>query len=225
MLNRSFDRTRVGCAGQYAVCVPQTESGRIDGRSLRYAGRRDELLDAVTAYVLDHGVSGLSMRPLAKQIGVSHASLLHHFGTKENLLAEVIENLRRESIPPALRSGAVDDPLVLLTAWWADRTAKPVLRRFRVMLEIYVQAVLDPDRHERFLDRFVGQWVEALETGLRGASCPEDQVTPMATLILAQVRGLSLDLLATGDRERVDSAFAVLRDGLAAQLAQWRPNS
>ncbi|MFM1728202.1 TetR/AcrR family transcriptional regulator [Prescottella soli] len=195
---------------------------QVDGRSLRYAGRRDELLSAITEYVIENGVAGLSMRPLAKQIGVSHASLLHHFGTKENLLAEVIENMRRESIPPALLSGAADDPLALLTAWWADRTSEPVLRRFRVMLEIYVQAVLEPERYERFLDRFVGQWVSALEAGLRGAGCPDGQVTPTATLLLAQMRGLSLDLLGTGDRERVDEAFALLRDELAARVERWR---
>ncbi|WP_430332929.1 TetR/AcrR family transcriptional regulator [Rhodococcus sp. ACT016] len=194
----------------------------VDGRRLRYAGRRDDLLNAITNYVIENGVSGLSMRPLAKDIGVSHASLLHHFGTKENLLAEVIENMRRETIPPALISGTADDPVALLTQWWTERTAEPVLRRYRVMLEIYVQAVLEPDRYDRFLDQFVGQWVAALENGLRRAGCPDAHVTPEATLILAQVRGLCLDLLGTGDRDRVDAAFALLRDWLAARIEQWR---
>lgn len=204
--------------------VPPSGQGdkEVDGRRLRYAGRRHDLLNAITKYVIENGVSGLSMRPLAKDIGVSHASLLHHFGTKENLLAEVIENMRRETIPPALISGTADDPVALLTAWWTERTAEPVLRRYRVMLEIYVQAVLEPDRYERFLDHFVGQWITALENGLRSAGCPDAHVTPEATLILAQVRGLCLDLLGTGDRDRVDAAFALLRDWLATRIEQWR---
>lgn len=194
----------------------------VDGRSLRYAGRREELLDAITAYVIDHGVSGMSMRPLAKEIGVSHASLLHHFGTKESLLAEVIEKLRGESIPSELTSGGAADPVALLAHFWSGRTGEQALRRFRVMLEIYVQAVLEPHRHERFLDHFVVQWVSALEAGLREAGCPETEVTAAATLILAQVRGLTLDVLATGDRGRVDAAFALLLDDFTARVARWR---
>ncbi|XGU19031.1 TetR/AcrR family transcriptional regulator [Rhodococcus sp. 3Y1] len=42
------------------------------------------------------------MRQLAKAVGVSHASLLNHFDSKENLLSEVIENMRGESIPIAV---------------------------------------------------------------------------------------------------------------------------
>ncbi|MFC7450001.1 MULTISPECIES: TetR/AcrR family transcriptional regulator [Rhodococcus] len=197
------------------------ESDRVDKRTMRYAGRRDELLASVTEYVIANGVGELSMRPLAKAVGVSHASLLHHFGSKENLLAEVIEGMRGESIPAELLAESGADPIALLTGWWEERTAPETLPRFRVMLEIYVQAVLEPGGHERFLEHFVGQWLAVLEHGLRGAGCPEEQVRQVATLILAQIRGLTLDLLATGDRERVDRAFAFLVDDLAARVRGW----
>ncbi|MGW6378429.1 TetR/AcrR family transcriptional regulator [Rhodococcus sp. NPDC055112] len=197
------------------------ESDRVDKRTLRYAGRRDELLASVTEYVIANGVGDLSMRPLAKAVGVSHASLLHHFGSKENLLAEVIEGMRGESIPAELLAESGADPIALLTAWWDARTAPETLPRFRVMLEIYVQALLDPAGHERFLEHFVGQWLAVLEHGLRGAGCPDEQVPQVATLILAQIRGLTLDLLATGDRPRVDRAFAFLVDDLAARVRGW----
>jgi AcrR family transcriptional regulator len=198
-----------------------TGTERVDGRTLRYAGRRDELLDAVTAYVIEHGVADLSMRPLAKVVGVSHASLLHHFGSKENLLAEVIERMRSDTIPAELTTGNVDDPIALLRSWWSVRMAPDELLRFRVMLELYVQAVLKPDQNPRFLDKFIGQWLAALESGLRAAGCPDGEVSANATLILAQIRGLSLDLLATGDRDRVDAAFEAYVGMLAGTVAGW----
>ncbi|CRK53983.1 TetR family transcriptional regulator [Rhodococcus sp. RD6.2] len=202
-----------------------TGTGRIDGRTLRYAGRRDELLDAVTAYVIEHGVAELSMRPLAKAVGVSHASLLHHFGSKENLLAEVIERMRGESIPVELTAEKLDNPMEILRTWWQVRMQPAQLSRFRVMLEIYVQAVLKPDQNPRFLDRFVGQWLTVLESGLRAAGCPDTEVSARATLILAQVRGLTLDLLATGDQDRVNRAFETYVDALAVTVAGWsRPS-
>ncbi|WP_137876582.1 TetR/AcrR family transcriptional regulator [Rhodococcus sp. Q] len=202
-----------------------TGTGRIDGRTLRYAGRRDELLDAVTAYVIENGVAELSMRPLAKSVGVSHASLLHHFGSKENLLAEVIERMRGESIPVELTAENLDNPMEILRTWWQVRMQPAQLSRFRVMLEIYVQAVLKPDQNPRFLDRFVGQWLTVLESGLRAAGCPDAEVSARATLVLAQVRGLTLDLLATGDRDRVNRAFETYVDALAVTVAGWsRPS-
>ncbi|GAA4484573.1 TetR/AcrR family transcriptional regulator [Rhodococcus olei] len=198
-----------------------TGAERVDKRTLRYAGRRRQLLDAITAYVVAHGVADLSMRPLAKEVGVSHASLLHHFGSKENLLAEVIEDMRGESIPAELLSETGGDPIELLRSWWGVRMAPDALPRFRVMLEIYVQAVLRPDENARFLEHFVGQWLEVLEAGLRAAGCPEEEAAAEATLILGQVRGLSLDLLATGDRDRVERAFDRYVDGIAAKLDRW----
>ncbi|MFF0816337.1 TetR/AcrR family transcriptional regulator [Rhodococcus sp. NPDC003318] len=193
----------------------------VDRRSLRYAGRREELLGAVTEYVIANGVTDLSMRPLAKQIGVSHASLLHHFGSKDNLLAEVVESMRGESMPDPGVFENLDNPAESIRAWWALRMAEGELSRFRVLLEVYVRALLHPAENARFLENFVGQWLAVLESGLRAAGCPEDEVPSQATLILAQVRGLSLDLLATGDRGRVDRAFELFVTGIEAKLAAW----
>lgn len=197
------------------------EAGRVDKRSLRYAGRREELLDAVTEYVVEHGVADLSMRPLAKEVGVSHASLLHHFGSKENLLAEVTEAMRREAIPAALTVESGRDPVGLMGQWWNAQMAPDMLPRFRVMLEIYVRAVLYPDRYVRFLEHVVGQWLAFLDAGVRAAGCPDDQASAEATLILGQIRGLALDLLATGDRDRVDAAFERFVADIEGKLTRW----
>ena len=81
---------------------------------------------------------------------------------------------------------------------------------------------LDPARFERFLEHFVGEWLAALEVGLRRADCPPDRVADTATLILAQIRGLLLDLLATGDRDRVDRSFLLFVDTIDIYARSWR---
>src|SRR6478609_2759804 len=48
--------------------------------------RRQELLDQVVRYLADHGLAGASLRPMAKALGVSLNGLVHHFGTKADLL-------------------------------------------------------------------------------------------------------------------------------------------
>ena len=189
-------------------------SERVDGRSLRYRHRRPELLEAATDYALDHGVTNLAMRPLAEAIGVSHATLLHHFGTRENLIAEILENVRQSTpLPPADEDA--------LTALWAHWTSPEGRRQFRLLFETYGQALMAPDRHQRMLEHVVADWLDVIAGYLDGAGCPAGERDGLATFILAQVRGLQLDLLTTDDRGRAEAAFAVLRDTLEQRRATW----
>ncbi|WP_284125918.1 TetR/AcrR family transcriptional regulator [Parerythrobacter aestuarii] len=54
---------------------------------------REMLLPQLAAHVLDHGLAGLSLRPLAKAAGTSDRMLLYHFGSKEKLVAGLLEYL------------------------------------------------------------------------------------------------------------------------------------
>jgi AcrR family transcriptional regulator len=54
--------------------------------------RRAELLDEVVSYLGRHGVAGVSLRPVARALGVSVNALVHHFGSKDEL---VVAALRR----------------------------------------------------------------------------------------------------------------------------------
>lgn len=71
---------------------------------------------------------------------------------------------------------------------------------FRSFFEGYALALRRPELFAAFLDTVVQDWLDDL--------CPPmDEAT--ATLAVATIRGLLLDLLATGDRQRVDAAFAL----------------
>ncbi|TWP35284.1 TetR/AcrR family transcriptional regulator [Leekyejoonella antrihumi] len=77
--------------------------------------RRDELLQQATDYALEHGLIGLSLRPMAAALGTSDRMLLYHFGSKDALVIAVIdESTRRSSevlrdLPPAqtVRAGVL----------------------------------------------------------------------------------------------------------------------
>ena len=52
---------------------------------------RESLLPALAAHVLEHGLGGASLRPLAKAAGTSDRMLIYHFGNKEDLISELLE--------------------------------------------------------------------------------------------------------------------------------------
>src|SRR5262252_7386676 len=57
--------------------------------------RRQDLTAATLEYVLRHGLIGLSLRPLAASLGTSDRMLIYHFGSKANLVTEVMELANR----------------------------------------------------------------------------------------------------------------------------------
>jgi AcrR family transcriptional regulator len=154
--------------------------------------RRVAVLAKAADYVLERGLAGLSLRPLAKALGTSPRMLLYDFGTKERLIHEVLAEIRRrEASLLEVEVHTLED----VWRWIAAPAREPFLRLF---FEVYVDAL---GREEA--EPLVRDWLEFLRTGWQP---PVDEAT--ATLMVAVVRGLLLDRLATGDRERTDSALS-----------------
>lgn len=61
--------------------------------------RRQEIVRAAAQVFAERGYHGGSLRSIGERVGVSSASLVQYFGTKERLLAAVLEEWARESRP------------------------------------------------------------------------------------------------------------------------------
>lgn len=164
---------------------------------------RERLLAELTDHVLADGVPD-RLQPLAVACGTSPRMLLYHFGTRQELLRAVLRNARRRHREEwgalfAARPGEAY-PTTLARAWagitgTSGRRYVDVFTRLR---EDQEQQLWPDFRREATTD-----WFVPLEEGLRSIGRPE-----LATLVLAVVRGLLMDLHATGDQQRVDAAFA-----------------
>ena len=64
--------------------------------------RREQIIGAATAVFAEYGYAGGSVRTIADRIGVSPASLLQHFGSKEGLLMAVLEDWDRHTVDAQL---------------------------------------------------------------------------------------------------------------------------
>jgi AcrR family transcriptional regulator len=168
--------------------------------------RRAELLDAIVDYTVGHDFSEVSWRPLAAALGVGPTTLVHHFGSKEEMLVAILGRLR-ERILAANRDpdGPPPDLATAARAAWA-RTSDP--RRwpeFRLFFAVYGRSLQAPQQFAEFLDRAVADWMGVL-VDAQGAGTDPATARRRATLVIATIRGLLLDLLATGDRDRVQDA-------------------
>jgi AcrR family transcriptional regulator len=172
------------------------------------ASARERLLAAAIEHVSQHGVGEISLRGLAAALGTSHRMLIYHFGSREALLIEVIrtvEEQQRAALAATLE-GADAPPAEIMRQMWA-RVADPALwPNERLFFEVYAQALQGSPHALPVLDGIVEAWVEPL-AALVAPGRPKAEARAEARLAVAVVRGLLLDLLATGDREAVDAAM------------------
>jgi AcrR family transcriptional regulator len=180
--------------------------------------RRQELLDRAVDYVVANGISDLSLRPLAAALSTQAPVLLHHFGTKEELVVEILGRARHR-LRALGRSAEAENPRSGLGAvwkWLSDPDQGPLMRLF---FEAYGLALRRPDRYAAFLEHSIHDWLDEPLSAIDDIS---------ATLAIATITGLLLDLLTTGDRVRVDDAmerFRFLLRSHADQTAAASPTT
>jgi AcrR family transcriptional regulator len=162
--------------------------------------RRQELLDAVVKECAARGIGDRSLRDIAAAVGTSHRMLLHHFGSRNELLLAIVDEVERRQ--RALLPELPTEPADAIAAMWAN-LRQPELRPFeRLFFECYARGVQGEQPFARMLPGAVEAWLAEA-----GTADPAQ-----ARLGLAVMRGLLLDLVATDDRAGVDAAAQVFVD-------------
>ena len=147
----------------------------------------------------------MSWRPVAAALGVSPTTLVHHFGTKEQMLVAILGRLRERIAAANDRTGEQPDLATAARAAWTRTSDPQQWPEFRLFFAVYGRALQAPRQFEGFLDRVVADWMSAL-VAAQGPDTDPATATRTATLVIATIRGLLLDLLATGDRDRGQDA-------------------
>lgn len=182
------------------------------------AERRRDLLDEVVAYLAEHGLADVSLRPLAHALGVSVNALAHHFGTKDELVIAALQ--RSVEQQAAVQAGwLAGSPKLtqadLLRRWWRWINASPAnlaivrLGLEAASLDATVTGLPGPVRADQ-----IGVWRAIIEDRLVAEGLPSAQASIEASLVKAAFTGLIVDLLATGDRRRLTKALDLALDRL-----------
>ena len=165
---------------------------------------RDRLLAAAVRQALDTGLADLSLRQIAAANGTSHRMLIYHFGSREGLLVAVTQAVEDQQRAALLVSGATSQDA--RHAW--EHLSDPALwPQERLFFELYAYALRGRPGTEGFLDGIVESWVAPVAAALVEAGADESTARTDARLGVAVVRGLLLDLLATGDRAGTTAAY------------------
>ena len=158
----------------------------------------------------------VSLRELADALKTSSRMLVHHFGSRDALIAAALAHARSQLLDTCRAQLTEQSPRDLhslvraLRAIITDPANRPF---FRLFDEVNALAQTQPDRFPGFGRASVHDWLPQFTQLLRPSSPDDVTAQAQATLALAVIRGLMLDDNATGDHLRIDAAFAVF-DGL-----------
>jgi AcrR family transcriptional regulator len=151
--------------------------------------------------------------------------LLYFFGSKEQLISEALAQIRLRQQAEFARAmaqpGGRRERLVhAWDAWCSPRRAK----FWRFCFGVYGLALQNPKQFAVFLEQFISDWLLPFEQALGAGGFLPERARSLATLSLAAMRGLQLDLLATGERARIDAAFHEML-GLLTLASRGAPNA
>ena len=195
------------------------------------SARRAQLLERCYEYVLEHGLASVSLRPLAAAVGSSPRVLLFLFGSKDELVRELLARARAEELQlPALGSAAAGLPAAALRSAaaglpaaalgsaaaglpaaalevWGWLAADQHRGLLRLWVESYARSLIEPDGPwGTFARETVEDWLALLAAAQPASDRDTEAGIAQRTLVLAVLRGALLDLLATDDRERTTRA-------------------
>lgn len=174
---------------------------------------RAQLLERVIAAVAASGLADQSLRELAATIGTSHRMLLYHFGTREGLLAAIVQRIEADQRASMARLAALaTSPTDLVRRQWAELTDPAVLPFVALFFEATALALHRRPGTEGFLDSLTSSWINEAEPLARRVGIEFDPVE--LRLGVAVLRGLLLDAVASRDSTAPTAA-------LERYLATW----
>ncbi len=170
-----------------------------------------ELLDQIVAYLAEHGLGDMSLRPMAAALGTSPNRLVHHFGSKQDLLAAALARATKiqEEIRDEWLARQPDmTQTTQLRKWWKWLNDSPAnLALTRLGLEAATLQATQTGLTGEVRAEQIGVWREHIEQRLLLEGMPRTMVVVEASILKGLFTGLVIDLMATGDRLRLTRAL------------------
>lgn len=215
------------------VALAQLEPNGLDAEGQNWQQRKSiqtrlAILEAAIDCLQEHGFARTTTQLIAQTAGISRGAMLHHYATKQELIASVIEYTffkRMERFLAAIRSLS-DDERVERNAGIEIYWQSLLTREFAAYLELMVAARTDKELRETFLPK--ARHYERIERAEVVRAFPEWQSDPDAydlamDFCISAMQGLLFNREIWQERDRrvrlrrfISTAIVMLRSGALA---------
>jgi AcrR family transcriptional regulator len=193
-------------------------------RQARGLARQDQILEAAFRLFAVKGVRGTTIAAVADEVGLSEAGVLHHFGSKEELLLAVLD--RADSSFPETEAYIAEPGggIESLRRWPAR--AKPLVDQptlARLRIAIGSEAIVCEGPARRYTKSRTAAIRRALarclQEGIRRGELRADiDVDQRAAEIVAFMEGIQIQWLLDPETIDIEAAHQAYMDSLLQQL-------
>lgn len=160
--------------------------------------RRGELLEQVTDHVLEHGLIGLTLRPLAAAIGTSDRMLIYHFASRDALVSDVVADSTRRAIAEVDAMPGAPSVRSAVNRLWRAYRAEPLNSLLTLYCQAAASGLIGEEPYLSDARASNERWAAALRDYLVRSGAPVRRVGRIVTLVDSSLYGFHLDL--TTDR-------------------------
>ncbi len=175
------------------------------GITMPSAAKSDELLGQIIEIIRRTGLAGFSLDTLAAELGTSSRMLVYYFGSKDELLGRIVYAVRDDHVT-TLANQPTSSIIEAIDKWWNHYRAN--LTDMQFFFHLATRSFEEPDKFREFSSTAVDLWADYFYRSLQNGVRSDAEARAIARLALATVRGLTVDLLITGDVKRVEQALA-----------------
>ncbi|WP_280276695.1 TetR/AcrR family transcriptional regulator [Nocardia wallacei] len=176
--------------------------------------KREQLLAQASEILCRRGIVDTSLRTLATEMGTSARMLIYYFGSKEQLLLDVLA-LHRQQVTPS--SEDLTSPAGLRA--WAFADWESMMRGekrigVRIQEQIFGAACAQDSPYAAYTSETLTQLIRNLEAMLRAIGMPAELAATRADITINALQGLVMRYCTAEDPTLIDRSFRRLIDDL-----------
>ncbi len=178
------------------------------------SSRRDVLLSQIVDHLGNSSLSELSFRRLALALGVSTYSLVYHFGSREQLISEIVRAIserQKSSEPPTRDEASIEHHLEQIRASFDWQLQPENIKLQRLEFEAAMIETLDPQLHSYTRTTFAF-WMDETERTLRALGLTQADAATEARILNNLFYGFQYDLVINGDTAAATKAFTLVME-------------
>jgi AcrR family transcriptional regulator len=188
--------------------------GRERGRTAQGASSRERILDAAVELISERGYSATSVDSLCRRAGIVKTALYWHFGSKEGLLAAVIDRVASAWIDEIQKSVfQVGEPLERLTR--ALQGMREIVEKrpelLRLLLSVLLERSGDDDETRAALQRIFVRARRAVVEGIEATAPGVRDPDLIAHTIMSMMQGSLLLRMVDPEGADLDRLFGELQ--------------
>ena len=172
--------------------------------------RKPQLLAEILDYLLDKSLASVSFRSIAQALGFSTYTLVYHFGTRDQLLSDIVAAVSTRTVAVEQQMSETPDTLRtyfqgLEESW--EWTLQPRNRQLqRLEFEASLIEALEPDKHD-FSRALFATWQRIGQRALVSLGIDPDDAAVEVRLLVNTFYGIQYDFVLNGDAEPATRAF------------------